>query len=236
MVRDARWRTNLRQVRFRPIQRRGAVYCCSFGSVKACLAIGRRYGVWVAERPFNTRRIQAKREGGSRGDIVNALRNLPRVVRVEANISIPEADPLRDINQDPPKPKAGILLVFRPTKEGTPPITVKDVQNFVQASLPEIKSENVSVTMMPAADDAAAGGGDAVQRPIIDPTKGCVEKEAVIGIDVCKGIRQKVIKAVLVAVIVAGLLAGLAVVAVLRAMRYRKDLTRLTAQFQRHGK
>ncbi len=186
-----------------------------------------------------TQQERAKREVGIRGDIINSLRHVPRVVRVEAAVSIPESDPLRDINQEPPKPKASVIVVYRPDESNTPPLTPEDVQKFVQAALPEVRTSAVSVLLMPLTDDTGTtipGQNGKTKGPIIDPTRGCVEKERVISIEVCKGNRQKVIKLVLIAVIVAGLLAGLAVIAVLRAMRYRKDLTRLTAQFQRHGK
>ncbi len=54
-----------------------------------------------------------------------------------------------------------------------------------------------------------------------------------IGIDVCKGERTKVHTMLVLAVATAGILAGMVIFAVLRAMRYRKDLTRLTAQFEK---
>ncbi len=46
---------------------------------------------------------RAKREVGIRGDIVNALRAVPRVVDVQANVTIPEDSPLRDVNEAKPK-------------------------------------------------------------------------------------------------------------------------------------
>ncbi|MEL7369024.1 MAG: hypothetical protein AAFN74_08950, partial [Myxococcota bacterium] len=85
----------------------------------------------------------------------------------------------------------------------------------------------------PSAPKRTAGGDDtaALNSMVFDETKVC-EKDSAVGISVCKGNRRKVFNIVIGAVITAALLAGLAVIAVLRAMRYRKDLTRLTAQFQ----
>lgn len=185
-----------------------------------------------------TEQERAKRIVGVEGDIVNSLRKVPRVVSVEAAVSIPPDDPLRDPTEERPKPKASVIVVYQPDDSGTPPISAEDVQKFVQAKLPELKTLGVNVLLLPSKEGMAEagrngnGGGGA---PIIDPAKGCVEKERVIGIEVCSGNRRKVINLVVIAGIVAGLLAALAVVAVLRAMSYRKDLTRLTAQFQSRG-
>ncbi|MCK6546073.1 hypothetical protein L6R52_09405 [Myxococcota bacterium] len=175
---------------------------------------------------------RAKREVGIRGDIINSLRAVPRVVDVQATVTIPEDNPLRDPSEAKPKPKASVLVIYLDDAEGKPPIPVEEVQKFVQASLPEIKSAEVSVNMFPIAQPGTTMGASGV--PIaIDPGKGCLEKEVVIGIEVCKGQKSKVSNLILASVVVAGLLSGMVIFAVLRAMRYRKDLTRLTAQFEK---
>ena len=183
-----------------------------------------------------TEQERAKRVVGVEGDIVNALRSVPRVIDVQAGVSIPEDNPLRDVNEARPRPKAAVIVVFDPDERGAPPMTSAEFQQFVQAKLPDLRSSEVSVQLVrnPTAAPAGSNGAGnevAVLGTAFDPNRAC-EKESVIGIVVCKGNRKKVINIVLGAVIVAGLLAGLAVIAVLRAMRYRKDLTRLTAQFQ----
>lgn len=186
-----------------------------------------------------TEQERAKRVVGVEGDIVNALRKVPRVISVEAAVSIPPEDPLRDVTEERPKPKASVIVVYQADDTGTPPMSPEEVQQFVQAKLPELRTVGVNVLLLPAKEGtpmAAPGvNGSGSIAPVIDPTKGCVEKERVIGIEVCKGDRRKVINLVIIAGIVAALLAALAVVAVLRAMSYRKDLTRLTAQFQARG-
>ena len=188
-----------------------------------------------------TEQERAKRVVGVEGDIVNALRKVPGVIDVQAGVSIPEDNPLRDVNEARPRPKAAVIVVYDPGENDAPPMTSQEFQQFVQAKLPDLRSTEVSVQLVRNRTGASAGasaginGGSAADLAGVgqtfDPSQAC-EKETVIGIVVCKGNRKKIINMVLVAVIVAGLLAGLAVVAVLRAMRYRKDLTRLTAQFQ----
>ena len=184
-----------------------------------------------------TEQERAKRVVGVEGDIVNALRRVPGVVDVQSSVSIPEDNPLRDVNEARPRPKAAVIIVYDPDDNDAPPMTSKEFQQFVQAKLPDLRSSEVSVQLVRRRGALKSGANGARASDLagmgqaFDPTRAC-EKESVIGIVVCKGNRKKIINIVLVAVIVAGLLAGLAVVAVLRAMRYRKDLTRLTAQFQ----
>lgn len=179
---------------------------------------------------------RSKREVGIMGDLSNALRKIPDVTDAQVSVTLPEDNPLRDINEEPPRPKAAVILQYRVNGNGgAPPITAEDVQKFVQARLPKIKSNEVHVTMIP--NKVLAGGTGhgpgKTAAPIIDPGIGCQKKERVLNIDVCEGNKRKVVNIIIGAVIVAGLLAGMAVIAVLRAMRYRKDLTRLTAQFER---
>lgn len=183
---------------------------------------------------------RAKRIVGVEGDIVNALRHIPRVVSVEAAVSIPEDDPLRSETEERPRPKASVMLVYLRDSSGTPPVSVEEVQRHVQAKLPELKSTEVNVLLLPSEDGGGGGsltgvepGEDGgVAAPVIDPAIGCMERERVLGIDVCKGERTKIFNWMIGAITMSGIMAGLAVVAVLRALRYRRDLTRLTAQFQ----
>ncbi len=180
---------------------------------------------------------RAKRIAGVEGDIVNSIRSIPQVISVEAAVSIPKEDPLRDVNVERPRPKASVIILYVPDSSGTPPISIEEVQRHVQAKLPEMKSPEVNVLLLPASPDkvaAAAGGEETPVAAPIDPAVGCAKKERVLGIDVCQGEKKKVLNGLVGSVVVAFLLAGLSVVAILRAMKYRKDLTRLTAQFQQH--
>ncbi len=183
-----------------------------------------------------TEQQRAKRVVGIEGDLVNALRKVPRVIDVQVAVSIPEDNPLRDVNEARPRPKASVIVIYAADENDAPPMTSREFQQFVQAKLPELRASEVSVQLVRSPGSGSAGSGGtvgsdaAMVSDVFDSARAC-EKEAVIGLMVCKGYRRSVINLVLGAVIVAGLLAGLAVVAVLRAMRYRKDLTRLTAQF-----
>lgn len=189
-----------------------------------------------------TEQERAKRVVGVEGDIVNALRKVPRVISVEAAVSIPPDDPLRDVTEERAKPKASVIVIYQADASGSPPMGPTEVQKFVQAKLPELRSASVNVLLIPSKDGRGGGGASdgavgATPSAMVDPSRGCVDKERVIGIDVCKGNKGKVLRLVIVAGIVAIVLALLVVLAVLRAMGYRKDLTRLTAQFQaRSGK
>jgi type III secretion system YscJ/HrcJ family lipoprotein len=175
---------------------------------------------------------RSKREVGIMGDLTNAFRAIPNIVDAQVQVTLPQDNPLRDINEEPPRPKASVILLYRVNGNGgQPPISVEDVQKFVQARLPKIKSTEVHALLLPS--EQVDGPSAKSSMPIIDPGIGCQKKERVLNIDVCEGNKRKVINIIIGAVIVAGLLAGMAVIAVLRAMRYRKDLTRLTAQFER---
>lgn len=177
---------------------------------------------------------RAKREVGVAGDIMNSLRRVPRVVDASALVSIPEDNPLRDVNEAKPKPKASVIVAYLPDEKNLPPIAVEDVQRFVQAALPELRSTEVSVQMIPMGklmNGAMAAGEplDGGAPPAAMLANAC-EKARVIGIDVCSDHRKKLLNSLLGVVVVALVLSTMSVVAVLRALRYRKDLTRLTAQ------
>jgi type III secretory pathway lipoprotein EscJ len=161
------------------------------------------------------------------GDIINGLRRIEGVVEVSALVSIPQDNPLRDVNEAKPRPKASVIVTYLPSRDNAPPVNVANIQSFVQAALPELKSTEVSVQMIPVsgANASSAAGGGAAGAVV----NGC-ENQKVIGIDVCSHHRNKLINAMFVVVTMAALLAGLVILSVLRALRYRKDLTRLTAQ------
>jgi|GEM_PF-2735150 type III secretion system YscJ/HrcJ family lipoprotein len=172
---------------------------------------------------------RAKREVGVKGDIENAMRRFPRVVEAVASVSIPEDNPLRDVNEAKPKPKAAVAIMYLNDEKGQPPISVEEVQRFVQAALPELRSTEVAVQLVPVSERAMAGGGG-TSGATGAPLQNACEKTKSLGVDVCIGSEKSLRNMIVGAVIVAFVLAGLAVVSVLRALRYRKDLTRLTAQ------
>ena len=168
--------------------------------------------------------LEAQRVAGIEGDIVNALRDLPRVVEVKAAVSIPRDNPLRDATEAIVHPKASVFVVYEPGQEHRPPVAPSEFKRFVQAKLPELTAEGVQVVLV--ANSAVAE----VELPT-----GCEPESLLFGISVCQGSAKGLLNLVLVAAVAAGLLAGLAIIAVLRAMRYRRDLTRLTAELGHVG-
>lgn len=181
---------------------------------------------------------RAKRIVGVEGDIVNALRQIPRVISAEAAVSIPEDDPLRDETLERPRPKASVMIVYLRDGSGAPPVSAEEVQRHVQAKLAEVKSNEVNVLLLPHGEGFKAPSGESpngnggLASAAIDPAVGCPQKERALGIEVCRGERTKVFNWIIGSISLSGVMAALAVVSVLRALRYRRDLTRLTAQFQ----
>lgn len=171
---------------------------------------------------------RAKREVGIKGDIENAMRRIPRVVDAVAAVTIPDDNPLRDVNEAKPKPKAAVLITFLPDEKGAPPTTIEEVQHYVQATLPELRSTEVSVQLIPQ-NDAVGGGGGGATSGGPSSVGGC-ETTSTLGVQMCITSKSRFINLLLGTLVMAVVLAGLTVVSVLRALRYRKDLTRLTAQ------
>lgn len=175
---------------------------------------------------------RAKREAGVMGDLANALRDLPRVVDVKVSVSIPPERAIPDPTVPAPRPKAAVIVIFQPDPDGRAPFTVDNVQSFVQASLPELKAAEVGVQLIPNTgapmmmDDSAA----AVARGLPED-KACLKTTA-FWIEICQSDRKPFYNLMVGTLALALVLATLAVVAILRALNYRKDLTRLTAQVQ----
>ena len=72
------------------------------------------------------------------------------MVDVQVVVSIPEDSPLRDVNEAKPRPKASVILTYIEDAEGRAPLSAEEVQQFVQASLSEVKSTEIGVNMFPA--------------------------------------------------------------------------------------
>lgn len=177
---------------------------------------------------------EAKRAVGVRGDIVNALRKIRGVVDASAVVAFPKDDPLRDVDQEVPKPKASVIIHYLPDEKGRPPITPEGLQNYVAAVHSDLEAASVTVLMLPAVDvtPQAAGpdGSPDGTAPML--SANACEKERIIGIDVCSQAKKRFYNTLWGSVMVAFVLSALVVISVLRAMSYRRDLTRLTAQVQ----
>jgi type III secretion system YscJ/HrcJ family lipoprotein len=183
---------------------------------------------------------RAKREVGMAGDLANALRDIPGIIKAHVVVSIPREDPLRDLTEERPRPKAAVVIMYIPDAEGRPPMTQPEVQRFAQGRLPEVRATEIEVLLLSATASpdvpALQAGKEKVtidRLPAIDPSRGCLEKDYFLGVEVCRGQKKRMFQLVIVAGLVAAILAVMAIIAVLRALRYRKDLTRLTAQFEK---
>ena len=154
---------------------------------------------------------RARREVGIRGDLVNQLMRWPQVVDVFANVSVPEKRPLQDLNEPQDKHKVAVALVLR----GKPPFTQTDVRSFVHARVPEVRAEDVQVTMMTAT---------ALATPEPQNAKTCA-KASVMGLQVCADQRTGLGNMLLLAALIAALMGAVTVIAILKAFRYRQELT-----------
>ncbi|MBI3180190.1 MAG: hypothetical protein HYZ27_11040 [Deltaproteobacteria bacterium] len=128
-----------------------------------------------------------------------------------------------------------MIIVYKPVGDNEVPIPVDAVQNFVQSSLPALKRTDVTVHMMPKLNGRRGSlKADGTPGTMV-PGTGC-EPTGFIGVEVCVTSKGKLRNLIFGSVVFSFLIAGLAVVMTLRAMRYRKDLTRLTAQFNAQGR
>lgn len=159
-----------------------------------------------------------RRQVAAIGDIVNALERLPGVREAIVVGSIAEVQPLAPPDEPRPRSKASVVIVHAPSK--TPPVAVETVRALVAARLPRVKPEEVHVAFEPMSAAPVVAGA-------------CSRTRNVAGITVCAGQEPKLIKLLLAAAILAGLVAGLAIIAVLRALRYRRELTAATTAAKR---
>ena len=72
---------------------------------------------------------RTKREVGIMGDLTNAFRAIPGIIDAQVQVTLPPDNPLRDINEEPPRPKASVILLYRKNGNGDqPPISAEDAQ------------------------------------------------------------------------------------------------------------
>jgi type III secretory pathway lipoprotein EscJ len=90
---------------------------------------------------------RARIELGLMGDIVASLLELPLITHAHAAVTLPKKEPLADMNERQPRPKASVVLQYDASEE-QPPFSKELVQRFVQARLPEIGPDEVHVDMI----------------------------------------------------------------------------------------
>jgi type III secretory pathway lipoprotein EscJ len=153
---------------------------------------------------------RARIELGLMGDLVEAMLDFPLITNAHAAVSLPKKDPFPELDERQPRAKASVVLQYESTA-AQPPFSREMVQRFVQARVPEIGPDEVHVEMIPNRTFEVA------------PPVGC-RAIAVLGVDVCAGGERRFLGLLIGALSSAGVFAALTMFAVLRAMRYRREL------------
>jgi type III secretion protein J len=88
------------------------------------------------------------------GEVSNALTKIDGVLESNVIVNIPETNDLTQPEQKP-WPSASVMIRYRPSLEGKPPVTEKEVQTFVASAVQELKPERVTVLLTPGLPPAA---------------------------------------------------------------------------------
>jgi type III secretion system YscJ/HrcJ family lipoprotein len=162
---------------------------------------------------------RAKRICGISGDISNKLLRLDRIIDASVLVSVPEDSPLADPTEPRQRPSVSIIAGYLADASGEPPIAEEDIVRFAAAAVPGLAIKDISVKLVPApvapSDTLAANT--------------CIKTE-LAGSLICAQHRNRIAGVFLIGAAISGIFAALAVFAALRALQYRRDLTRLTAQ------
>jgi len=88
------------------------------------------------------------------GEVANALNKIDGVLESNVIVNIPETN---DLTQPENKPltSASVMIRYRPSLEGKPPVTEKDVQAFVSSAVQELKPDKVTVLLTPGLPPSA---------------------------------------------------------------------------------
>ena len=84
---------------------------------------------------------------GRRG--VNALNRIDGVLEARTIVMIPEINDLSQPEREP-QPSASVLVKYRPSKDGKPPLDEQRIKQFVSTVVPKLTPETVTVIMSPA--------------------------------------------------------------------------------------
>jgi type III secretory pathway lipoprotein EscJ len=157
---------------------------------------------------------------GMEGDIETKFRGMPRVIDAHALASVPEKEIAIDPSEVRPKPKVSTTITYVEDESGVPPISVEEAQRMIASKVEGVSPNDVFVKFIPIPQDKRPEG------------QGC-EKTRTLGIEVCADSRGSLMNLILGTVVGAGVLAAGLMVSALRTMRYRRDLTRLTAEIEK---
>ncbi|HYH95825.1 type III secretion protein [Hyalangium sp.] len=88
------------------------------------------------------------------GEVSNALTKIDGVLESNVIVNIPETNDLTQ-PEFKPMPSASVMIRYRPSLEGKPPVAEKEVQTFVASAVQELKPERVTVLLTPGLPPAA---------------------------------------------------------------------------------
>lgn len=88
------------------------------------------------------------------GEVSNALNKVDGVLESNVIVNIPETNDLTQ-PENKPMPSASVMIRYRPSLEGKPPVTEKDVQTFVSSAVQELKPDRVTVLLTPGLPPSA---------------------------------------------------------------------------------
>lgn len=92
---------------------------------------------------------RAKMLHGMAGAVSNALNKVDGVLEARAIVMVPERNDLSQPDKKP-FPSASVLVRYRPTLEGRPPLDEISVKRFVATAVEDLRPENVTVILAPA--------------------------------------------------------------------------------------
>jgi type III secretory pathway lipoprotein EscJ len=147
---------------------------------------------------------------------------IPRIAQAKALVSLPGRDEFLAIEENVPvpKPKASVTIQFVPDAEGRPPLSEEEIRAIVASKVDGASIQDVHVKFIPLVDAPNPG---TVQCP----------RTTMLGINLCAESKSAFLDLMLGVMALSALLATATVIVSLRAMRYSRDLTRLTAQMEK---
>jgi type III secretion protein J len=88
------------------------------------------------------------------GEVSNALNQIDGILEARVIVMVPETNDLTQ-PENKPMPSSSVLVKFRPSEDGSPPITADAIKQFVATAVPEMKPTAVTVVMTPALPPSA---------------------------------------------------------------------------------
>ncbi len=88
------------------------------------------------------------------GEVSNALNQIDGILEARVIVMVPETNDLTQ-PENKPMPSSSVLVKFRPSEDGSPPISSDAVKQFVATAVPEMKPTAVTVVMTPALPPSA---------------------------------------------------------------------------------